>query len=126
MPPRRATGPPYEGVEPSVRDCTQLALAATGVGRPPHRGETEVRTALGASGHARTPAEGPPTPLLTQTGALVHGMKFGPDRPGPPTAFVGRSFSRPRIRLDLTGMTAEDWAPAEASSTPMPGPIADP
>ncbi|MFE2467157.1 hypothetical protein [Streptomyces mirabilis] len=53
-------------------------------------------------------------------------MKFGPDRPGPPTAFVGRSFSRPRIRLDLTGMTAEDRALAEALSIPMPDPTADP
>ncbi|MDX3754222.1 hypothetical protein ACWDBO_03455 [Streptomyces mirabilis] len=51
-------------------------------------------------------------------------MKFGPDRPGPSTTFAGRSVSRPWIRLDLTGMTAEDWAHAEASSTPMPGPTA--
>ncbi|MFD8925082.1 hypothetical protein [Streptomyces mirabilis] len=53
-------------------------------------------------------------------------MKFGPDRLGPPTAFVGRSVGRPRIRLGLTGMTAEDWAHAEAPSTPMPGSTADP
>ncbi|MER5803833.1 hypothetical protein [Streptomyces mirabilis] len=53
-------------------------------------------------------------------------MKFGPDRPGPSTTFAGRSVSSPRIRLGLTGMTAEDRAHAEASSTPMPGPTADP
>jgi hypothetical protein len=93
------------------------------VGRLPHRGETEARTALGCGG-APEPVEGPPTPLLTQTGALVRDMKFGPDRPF--DHLRRPSVGRPRIRLGLTGMTADDWARAEASSTPMPGPTADP
>ncbi|MFF3582031.1 hypothetical protein [Streptomyces mirabilis] len=54
--------------------------------------------------------QGAPPLLLTQAGALVHDMEFGPDRPGPSTIRASRSVSRSRIRLDLTGMTHLDQA----------------
>ncbi|MGW4979839.1 hypothetical protein [Streptomyces mirabilis] len=48
--------------------------------------------------------------LLTQAGALVRDMEFGPGRPGPSVICASRSVSRLRIRLDLTGMTHLDDA----------------